>query len=102
MSKGFASDCIQDHVDIFDHILEFRLRVINRLIGPKFFEEVLIRRGSRRDDPRATCLGDLNRQVADSAGAAVDENGLALTQFCGIDQGLPCGRTAAGTALACS
>ena len=31
--------------------------------------------------------------MTDSAGSAVDEDGLARTQFCGIDQGLPGGRT---------
>ena len=38
----------------------------------------------RRDDPGADVLGELDRKPGDPAGAAVDEDGFAGLEVCGV------------------
>src|SRR5207302_10322937 len=77
--KRVFTDSLEHNIDIFGYIFEFLFGVIDRHVRAKLFEKILITRRCGREHFRATQFRKLNRETADPAGAAVNQNTLSGT-----------------------
>src|SRR5438445_1989469 len=90
--EGVASNRIEHKIDIVHDVFEFLFRVIDRYIGAKLFQQILVGRRSCRYDARSSRLRDLNSETSDSAGAAMNQDRLSALNLSDVDQCLPRGQ----------
>ena len=86
-----AADCVEDDVDVARLRADVLSRVVDRLVRADPTEELVLRRAGRRDHVPAACLGDLHREMSDSARRAEHEHARALGHVGGLVQRLPGG-----------
>ena len=67
--------------------------VVDELIGAQARDEVMLGRARRAGYVSAASLGDLDRQVPDTAAGPMDQHPLARRHLSGVHQGLPRGKT---------
>ena len=67
------------------------LGVVDVLVRPQSEDEVAVVGGAGRDHPGARHLGELDRQMTDTARCAGDHDGLPLRQAACVEQSLPGG-----------
>ena len=95
LRERVAADGVEDDVDALspgqpgDRLHIVFGGEVDRLVGAERAHEVVVAGARRRDHPRADRLGDLDRDRADAARAAVDEDRLADLQLRALDERLP-------------
>jgi hypothetical protein len=68
---------VEDDVEIGGVVFETLDFVIDHDIGAERVGKIHVIGRDRRKDARFLCLCELDREVSDTAGAAVDKNGLS-------------------------
>lgn len=71
---GLTADQVEHEVHRLNEVLEFFGLVIDHLIGAEVSGELFVGRRYSGCDPGALCLGELNGEMSDPAGATVDKN----------------------------
>ena len=74
-----------------DAVLEALGRVVDHLGRAELAQPAVVALRARRDDVRAEVGGELHREVADAAGAGVDQDALALVRLRRLDDHAPGG-----------
>lgn len=88
--RSCARDKVEHQIDRIDDLFETLVLVVDRLIGSELTHENHVLGGNGCRDERARGLGELDRQMADAAGAAMDENPLPGFEAAMVEQALPC------------
>src|SRR6266568_1590382 len=65
---------VEYHINVLRNVFEFLFRVIDRYIGPKFFQQILIRGRCRGDHLCTARPGNLNGKAPDATSTTVNEN----------------------------
>ena len=84
-----SAHAVQHKIDILRNIFEFCRRIIDRLIDANVFKRRLMLSRCSGDHFCAASFPNLNRETSDAARTTVNQNGLALCHFRGVDQRLP-------------
>src|SRR5262249_5796433 len=84
-----AADCVQDHINIVDHLLKLRLLIVNDLIRAEAEQEVTVFRRCGSDHISAAPVSDLNSKGSDPASGSMDQHALTRRQTRVIEEGLP-------------
>src|SRR5919204_561551 len=75
---GVAADRVEHDVDVADRLGEVDRRVVDHLVGAEPLDELPLAPAGGRDHVRAERFRDLDRDVADAAASAVDQDAVAL------------------------
>ena len=88
-----TADGVEHNIHAADMRGEVGGTVVDELIGAQARDEVMLGRARRAGYVSAASLGDLDRQVPDTAAGPMDQHPLTLCHLGGIHERLPCGKT---------
>jgi hypothetical protein len=86
---GFSVDEVEHHINIANHFLEPLGLVVDRPVGAELVDKVDILPRHRGEYRGALYFGELDGEMADAAGTAVDQYGLADLGLSMVEKPLP-------------
>src|SRR5678815_60966 len=87
--RRITTNRVEHDIDLFCYLFESLRLVVDADISAQFFQIRLILGRSSGEHPRALPLGQLNSHGPNSAGTAVNEDGLPLLELGGVEERLP-------------
>src|SRR5262249_62433927 len=75
-----AADCVQDHINIVDHLFKLRLLIVNDLIRAEAEQEVAVFRRCGSDHISAAPVSDLISKGSNSAGGSMRQHAMTLAR----------------------
>src|SRR6266496_3056361 len=87
--QGVTTNCIEDEINIMNHLLEARGGVVDDLVGSQVTQEVAIACRGGRDDMRPCPMSKLDGKDSNAPCRSVDQDGLSCNEARVIKESLP-------------